>query len=145
MIANVVLSSEPGFNPLCGFVPNGGSCGQRLNLSESTVEGFEVVWESQLTDTFNTRAQFLYAPSEIDSNDAIPELNGNEFPHSSPFRANISLDWLPRDELKVWSNIRYQENEYEDTGNQRILKDSFQVDGGINTALSGQHRAISSC
>lgn len=139
MIANVVLSSEPGFNPLCGFVPSGGSCGQRLNLSESTVEGFEIVWESQLTETFNARAQFLYAPSEIDSNDAIPKLNGNEFPHSSPFRANISLDWLPRDELKIWSSIRYQENEYEDTGNRRILKDSFQIDGGIQYALSGQH------
>ncbi len=139
MIANVVLSSEPGFNPLCGFIPNGGSCGQRLNLSESTVEGFEIVWESQLTDTFNARAQFLYAPSEIDSNDAIPELNGNEFPHSSPFRASISLDWLPKDELKIWSNIRYQENEYEDTGNRRILQGSIQIDGGIQYALSGQH------
>lgn len=139
MIANVVLSTESGFNPLCGFIPNGGSCGQRLNLSESTVEGFEIVWESQLTETFNTRAQFLYAPSKIVSNEAIPELNGNEFPHSSPFRANISLDWLPRDELRIWSNIRYQENEYEDTGNQRTLGDALQIDGGIQYALTGQH------
>ena len=139
MIANVVLSSESGFNPLCGFIPDGGSCGQRLNLSESTVEGFEIVWETQLTESFNARTQLLYAPSNIDSNDAIPELNGNEFPHSSPFRASVTLDWFPRDEMKLWSSIRYQEKEYEDTGNQRTLKDSFQVDGGIQYALTGQH------
>jgi len=139
MIANVVLSRESGFNPLCGFVPDGGSCGQRLNLSESTVEGFELVWESQITNTFHAQAQLVYAPSEINSNSSLPELSGNEFPHASPFRSTLSLSWLPRDEVRIWSNLRYQKSEYEDTGNTRILDKSFQVDCGIHFAITGQH------
>ncbi len=139
MIANVVLSRESGFSPLCGFIPDGGSCGQRLNLTKSTVEGLELVWQSQITESFSASALLVYAPSEIDSNEALPALVGNEFPHSSRFRSSLSLSWLPRDELKVWSNFRYQRSEYEDIGNARILDDSFLTDLGVQYAITGQH------
>lgn len=139
MIANVVLSREPGFSPLCGFIPSGGTCGQRLNISESTVRGFEIAWQSQLSEKFHARAQFVYAPSEITSMSAIPALVGNEFPQSAPFKATLTFDWRLRDTLNIWSSFAIQENEYEDLENHRSLERAFQIDGGIQYAISGHH------
>ncbi len=139
MIANAVLSKESGFNPLCGFVPGGGSCGQRRNIADSSVEGVEIDWQSRLSDTVSVRAQVVYAPSDIQQADGLPALAGNEFPHASPFKANLTFDWQPNDSVNVWSSLRYQSSEYEDLGNERELDMIFQVDGGVRYAISGQH------
>ncbi len=135
MIANVVLSREPGFNPLCGFVPSGGSCGQRLNLSEATVEGLEINWDSQLADTLHARAQLVYAPTEIDSAPGLEALVGNEFPQSSAFKATLSFDWQPEDFYNLWTRIRYQDSAFEDLDNNRSLDNALSVDGGIQFAI----------
>lgn len=139
MIANAVLSKESGFNPLCGFVPGGGSCGQRRNIAESSVEGVEIDWQSRLSDTVSVRAQAVYAASDIQEAAGLPALTGNEFPHASPFKANVTFDWRPSDSVTVWSSFRYQSTEYEDLGNERELDKIFQVDGGVRYAMSGQH------
>ncbi len=139
MIANVVLSRESGFNPLCGFVPGGGSCGQRLNILESSVQGIEVNWESPLSDSVHAQLQFVYAASDIDFAGTLNGIEGNEFPHSSPFKATLSLDWNPKDTLSMWTNIRYQDSEYEDLENNRPLGSAIQIAGGIRYAVSSEH------
>ncbi len=139
MIANVVLSREPGFDPLCGFVPGGGSCGQRGNIPESEVEGLEVSWNSNLSDSLQANAQFVYAQSYVTKATAFPNLVGNEFPHASPFRATIALDWQPAEQINAWASIRYQENEYEDLENRRSIVSATLVDCGVSYALSAQH------
>lgn len=139
MIANAVLSKESGFNPLCGFVPGGGSCGQRRNIRDSSVEGIEIDWQSRLSDSVSVRAQAVYAASEVQEASGLPALDGNEFPHASPFKANITFDWRPTDSINIWSSFRYQSSEYEDLGNERELDKIFQVDGGVRYAISGQH------
>lgn len=139
MIANVILSRESGFNPLCGFVPSGGSCGQRRNIPESDVEGLEIAWQAAITDSFNARIQLVYAQSDIVSANAYPELLGNEFPHASPLRATLALDWQPADNFALWSSIRYRESDFEDLENQRKLADSVQFDFGARYAVTGQH------
>jgi outer membrane cobalamin receptor len=139
MIGNVVLSREPGFDPLCGFVPTGGLCGQRQNIPESEVEGLEITWNTTLADNFNAEFQLVYAQSDITSFLAIPSLLGNEFPHASPLRATLNLDWQPADGIAFWSSLRYRKSDYEDLENQRELDGSVQLDLGARYAISGQH------
>jgi outer membrane cobalamin receptor len=139
MIANAVLSKESGFDPLCGFIPGGGSCGERRNIAESSVEGIEIDWQSRLSDTVSVRAQAVYAASDVQEASGLPTLIGNEFPHASPFKANLTLDWLPSDSVNIWSSLRYQSSEYEDLGNEQELEKIFQVDGGVRYAITGQH------
>jgi len=139
MIANLVLSREPGFDPLCGFVPTGGLCGQRRNVPKSEVQGLEIAWDSTLAENFNAELQIVYAQSDITSSIASPTLIGNEFPHASPLRATLTLDWQAADGLAFWSSLRYRKNEYEDLENQRVLDGSVQFDIGARYAITGQH------
>ncbi len=139
MIANVVLSRESGFNPLCGFVPGGGSCGQRLNVPNSQVEGFELAWQANPTEWFSILLQLVYADSEVSTSNAYPELSYFEFPHAAPFRSTLSLQWKPTDEVMVWTDIRHRDDEFEDLENQRRLSGSTTADIGVRYAIAGEH------
>lgn len=139
MVANAVLSRESGFNPLCGFVPSGGSCGQRRNIPESKVDGFELSWQARPTDWFSSILQLVYADSEMSRSSLYPELSGLEFPHASPLRATLSLLWRPIEELTLWTDIRYRDDEFEDLENRRRLEGSTTADIGLRYAIAGEH------
>ncbi len=139
IIANAFLSNESGFNALCGFVPNGGSCSQRRNLEESRISGLEARWRRDFNGATRGELTYLYSDSEIESAEIGLGINGNELPHAPAHRLNATFSWLPNEDLDLWTSLSIASKEYEDTRNTRRIDSFMTFDIGARYAISDQH------
>lgn len=120
MIANALVTTQPGFDPRFGFIPAGGSGSSRVNLDESTVSGFELQLDRSLTKTLHASLDLTYAKTRIDR-DELTELVGNAFPQSSPWKAVLGLDWDPTENMSLWSRYRWSDRSYEGLSNSQPI------------------------
>ncbi len=139
IIANAFLSDESGFDPLCGFVPDGGSCSQRRNLDESRISGLEARWRLKLNERISTGLSYLFSDSAIQSAETSLDINGRNLPHVPEHRLNMDFSWRALEKLSVWGNISFASEEYEDTRNIRRIDSSTTFQAGIRFALSDEH------
>ena len=126
-VANVTLALGPGFIVPCGFTPGSGSCRQRQNLGETSVDGAEF----ELRHRFRrgrVELAYQFADSTFDEAVNAPELVGNRVPqvprHSASIRTDLTL-------AKRWSGevgVRYAGEQFEDDRNEREL-DAFTLLG----------------
>ncbi|MEM9157990.1 MAG: TonB-dependent receptor plug domain-containing protein [Verrucomicrobiota bacterium] len=140
MVANVLLSTEAGFDPLCGFVPSGGSCSQRFNLERSELTGAEFSVSQSLTEQVDAGIQYVYTKTEITRSSASLQVVGNQFAHSSPHRLNAYVDWnndhgwYTRLKASVW------DDEYEDIENSRVIDGEILFDAQIQYEIGLNNR-----
>ncbi|MDQ8188270.1 TonB-dependent receptor [Pelagicoccus sp. SDUM812002] len=134
MVANALFTTESGFDPRFGFIPEGGSGSARVNLDRSRVSGFELQASQQLTDTVHASLTAVYADTEI-RGDELGELVGNSFPQSSPWKAVASLDWSATERLALWTNYRWYDRSWENLSNTRRLGATADLSAGARLRL----------
>lgn len=139
LIANAFLSNETGFNQLCGFVPEGGSCSQRRNLDESRVTGFEARMRRDFSEELSGQVTYLFTESEIVSADSLLTIDGKDLPHAPSHRLSAWLAWSPTESINIWTSLSLGTEEYEDTRNTRRIDGYETVDAGIRISLSDNH------
>ncbi|MBK1877585.1 TonB-dependent receptor [Pelagicoccus mobilis] len=120
MIANALITTESGFDPRFGFIPEGGSGSSRVNLDESTVSGIEIHATHELTQSLFASLTAIYSETEIDS-DELAELEGNSFPHSAPWKAVAGLNYSANEQLQFAANYRWYDRSWENLANTRRL------------------------
>lgn len=136
MVANVLMTTDAGFSPIFGFIPEGGSGSQRMNIDESTVTGFELEMSASITPTLTSILNYSYAPTEIESNAANPELVGKAFPQSPDNRIYVELNWQVSEVTRAWISSTIWDEQYDDGGNNRKLDSAYSIDLGVNWALN---------
>lgn len=135
-IANVPLSDEPGFHPLCGFVPPGGSCSQRGALERSVVRGLDLSAQHDLTPEFSIELGYILAETEITRSDTNPALEGQRFAHAPDHRLNARIHYTPTEDLRIWLGSMSWDTEYEDLFNTRRLPGDTLVELGLAYRLT---------
>lgn len=115
-VANALITTESGFNPDFGFIPEGGSGSIRSNIDESTVSGFELQSNFELTDTLTLDLAAVYAETEIEQ-DELNGLSGNSFPQSPPWKARATLDWDLGEKWSAWLRYSWSDRRYENLSN----------------------------
>lgn len=130
-VANVTLTTEPGFNPVCGFVPGGGSCRQRQNLERITAQGLEwdVGWQPHAD--WQLGLAILIADNTVDAGPV--ELVGKDVAQVPGLRASLSV----RHRGWVHSNLRLRHvaAQFDDDQNTRELAAYTTLDIGLSREL----------
>ncbi len=139
IIANVLVTREPGFDPQFGFIPPGGSGSRRSNLDRSRVFGFELQSKIDFSETISIEADLAYSQSEVRT-DEFTELAGKEFPQSAPLQLRLGVDWSPRERLTIGARYRYSGRAYESLQNVRRIEESDTVSLFASFQLDPSHQ-----
>lgn len=135
-VANVLVTTEPGFHPLCGFIPAGGSCSHRMNIEESSITGFEINLNAQITETLSSKINYTYAPTEISQSTQRQELIGKAFAQSPESRLYAELNWQANEKTLLWASASYWDEQFDDGENTRLIDSALSIDLGANFALN---------
>lgn len=129
-VGNVTIGVGPGtFNP-GGFVPAGGVLRQRQNLNLVLAPGFEATATWQLLPPLRIRASYLYThPSVQEAND--PSLVGKLLPETPENVVIAAIDWTPTPKWTVTFLTRYNDRQFEDDQNQRVLRSYIAADAAV--------------
>lgn len=141
MIANALITTDSGFDPRFGFIPDGGSGSSRVNLERSTVSGIELQSHKAITESLHTSLTAVYSNTEIRS-DELSELRGNAFPHSAPWKAVASIDWQASETLSLWANYRWYDRSWENLSNTRRLGATSDLSVGARYKID-EHSSVS--
>ncbi|MCB1122607.1 MAG: TonB-dependent receptor, partial [Verrucomicrobiae bacterium] len=135
MVTNVFLHDNPGFDSLCGFVPAGGSCHQRLNVENSRVQGFEVAWMWVPGTDFEFLLNYTFSDTEFRKSSELPALEGDAFPLAPKNQLSTQLVWHGSEELDVIAQLQYRDSHFDNAPNTRKIDDSVVVNLGAHYAL----------
>jgi len=130
-VANVTLTTEPGFSPVCGFVPSGGSCRQRQNLERITAQGVE--WDAgwQPRANWGLGLALLLADNTVDAGPAA--LVGKDVAQVPNLRASLRVQhqgWLHSN-----LHLRHVAAQFDDDQNTRELAAYTTLDLGFSRSL----------
>lgn len=139
MVANALLTTESGFDPRFGFIPNGGSGSQRVNLDESSVSGIEAQATLYLSNSLSAEATVVYASTEVDGDVDLPQFAGKAFPQSSPWKARLGIDWQTTAELQLWAAVDFSDDAFENILNTRVIENATLASIGGRYAIGDNH------
>ncbi|MCH6258138.1 TonB-dependent receptor [Puniceicoccaceae bacterium K14] len=140
MIANVLVTTDVGFDPLFGFIPEGGSGSQRMNIDESTVTGFEIELNANLTESLAATVNYTYAPTKVEESNQSDNVVGNAFPQSPDNRLYAELNWQVTNNTQAWVSTSVWDDQFDDLGNTRNLDSGYSIDLGLNWAVNDSSR-----
>lgn len=136
MIANVVLSTEPGFHDLCGFVPEGGSCGQRLNVRKSSSQGFRLNARWLPHNQHTVSLSYLHLDTRFDSSVGTYDFAGNPFPLAPKNAATLVWQFDVTSDISLRTTGRYQDSSLDGVGNTYALPSNTVMDLGIHWSVN---------
>lgn len=140
-ITNVTLVEAMGGGmntDLCGFVPGGGSCRQRLNVDRIEGYGFDFQWLQELDEALSWTLRYQFSHAEFTG---FPErLSGNRPAQSPRHSLGTSLRWQFYPRGSLYSEFEYVGSSFEDDLNTRTLESylrlSLQAEWQWNQDLS---------
>lgn len=138
MVANALITTESGFNPDFGFIPNGGSGSRRVNLDQSSVSGFEIHASQKINESWNASLTAVYSRTEIDR-DELSQLAGNAFPQSSPWKAVANLNYDAHGRLSFSASYRWYDRSWENLANTRRLGATSDLRLSANFKIDSNH------
>jgi len=138
LVANATLSTQSGFNPLCGFVPGGGSCGQRLNIGRSEISGIEIDYSKRLSSQWALSLDFVYADTQIKDFSELPSVEGNPLPQAPRARGQFRLDYQANDRWDFWIRGKAWSHTHEDLAIQRRIDNGYQFDFSARIRVADQ-------
>jgi len=132
MVTNIFLHNETGFDPLCGFVPGGGSCNQRTNVEDSEVQGFEVAWLWDPEGEFEFLLNYTYSHTEFKRSTILPIIEGNAFPLSPRHKLTSQLLWNFGENLDFLAQVLHRDHHFDNVLNTRKIDSSTVINVGAN-------------
>jgi outer membrane receptor protein involved in Fe transport len=126
------MSTESGFSPTCGFVPDGGSCSEKQNVAESSVEGVETRLSWRPSAAFSFDLAHVWSRSEFDQSPSQPLIVGKAFPHSPEHRVFLGARWQVSSALTFSAYYEYWDSQYENAVNTLELPAFEQVRLGLD-------------
>ena len=131
MVTNVFLHDDVGFDPLCGFVPGGGSCNQRSNVEESNVNGAELTWRWDGNEGVAFLFNYTYSNAEFGKSTLLPILDGKMFPLAPKHKFTSQLNWQSTENLEAMAQILFRSDHFDNVLNTRKIDSSFLLNLGL--------------
>ena len=130
-VGNVTLFRGPGTFPIVGFVPDGGTGRQRLNLDRLRVRGVELTvrWEPAATLSFH--AAYLHSDATVRRSALAPALLGRRLAQVPRHSAVFGAEWRAG-RLSLTPRVRVIGRQFEDDENELILGTAVVADLGAN-------------
>lgn len=140
-IANVSIGPGAGavLDP-CGFVPEGGSCRQRNNLTATRSRGIEAELTYRYGPLWTGKVNYLYNKSEVEEADLIA-LEGRRLPQIPEHDLVLQLNYNRPEIVRARVQGRYGGDQFEDGLNSLKLDGYFVLDIAIARPL-GKGREI---
>lgn len=146
-IGNITLAQGPGFFPVAGFVPGGGSLRQRQNVERVRVDGVELNAHVDLGQGFSADASYGYSHARIKRADNAPDLVGNRLIQVPKHRGRVSFAYDHPSSLKLSTSVRFSSRQFDDDLNQRSLdgyaaldaRASYDLSERINLYVAGEN------
>ncbi len=132
MVTNVFLRDGGGFDSLCGFVPDGGSCNQRANVDDSRVQGFEAAWQWDPGKDFVFLLNYTFADTEFRNSLLLPAIEGKRFPLSPRHKLSSQVLWRLNEQLSFVGQVLYRSNHYDNVLNTRKIDSSLVANIGAH-------------
>lgn len=142
MITNVFLHGDFGFDPLCGFVPGGGSCNQRQNVGDSEVQGLEMAWKWDAATGIEILFNYLLSDTEFTESTAQPLLLGKSYPLAPKHKISGQLAWRPKEELTILGQIQYRSGQFDNVLNTRPIASATLVNLGAFYELPNSNWSV---
>lgn len=142
MITNVFLHGDTGFDPLCGFVPGGGSCNQRQNVGDSEVQGLEMAWHWDAATGVEILFNYLFSDTEITKSTVQSLLLGKSFPLAPEHKLSGQLAWSPNDQLTFLAQVQYRSGQFDNVLNTRPIDSATQVNLGASHQISDSNWSV---
>jgi outer membrane receptor protein involved in Fe transport len=130
MIANVLLSTQPGQHPEYGFIPVGGSFSRRESIDRALSQGLQVELRQSFGGPWTGTLHYLLSDTEIRQSD-FPDLKGSSFAQSSKHSLVSTMHWMPDSGFSAWVSSRLTSHRFESLGNMGRLGSVFQIDLGL--------------
>jgi outer membrane receptor protein involved in Fe transport len=130
MVTNLFLHNDFGFDPLCGFVPGGGSCNQRGNVENSEVQGFEMAWLWNATADLELLLNYTYSDTEFKKSLIQPGIEGNAFPLSPRHKVTSQVVWHYWENLDFLAQAQFRDRHFDNVLNTRTIGRSLVVNAG---------------
>ena len=129
-VGNVTVAEGPGFFPLGGFVPAGGTLRQRINVDSVTTRGVQASLLVEITPALTLQAEYLYAHARIGAFASMPDLIGNRPVQTPRHSASGSIAYVSDAGAWVTLQGRFTGGQYDDDTNTRWLDPALTLDAG---------------
>lgn len=136
MVTNIFLHDDSGFDALCGFIPDGGSCNQRRNVEESTVQGMEIAWQWDPGNDVEILLNYTYSHTEFENASSQPNIEGKAFPLSPRHKLTTRFLWHSTEMLDFLAQFQYRSSHYDDVLNNLKIGNSTLVSLGAHYRVS---------
>lgn len=139
-VSNVTIGFGPGtFNP-GGFIPRGGVLRQRQNVDLVVAPGFEATAEWQLIPTVQLKASYLFTHPTIERA-ADHTLEGKLLAETPEHVFTGGIEWTPAAKWIASAQVRYNDRQFEDDQNSRVLAPFTTVDAAVIYGFSARGSA----
>jgi vitamin B12 transporter len=136
-VFNVAVGEGPGNVGLCGFLPSGGVCRQRLNLGEAEIRGAELGLGVHVSESMDLRVDYLVTDAELSSTSVAPQLEGRNLPQVPQHQVSLGMGWQASNALALSARCSWSDDRFEDPENTIELGDYAVVDVKARWDLGG--------
>ncbi|MGD8326323.1 MAG: TonB-dependent receptor, partial [Sphingomonadales bacterium] len=111
-VGNITLAQGPGFFPIAGFVPDGGSLRQRQNVERVRVDGVEFSAHVDIGAGFSGDVSYGYSDARIKRADNTPDLVGNHLIQAPKHRGRVTFFYEHPSSLKFSTSLRFSSQQF---------------------------------
>lgn len=139
-VTNVTIGVGPGtFNP-GGFIPAGGVLRQRQNVDLVVAPGFEGKAEWQVLPRLRLRGSYIFTHPTIERA-ADSSLEHKLLAQTPEHVFTAGVDWNPAAKWAATAQFRYNDRQFEDDQNSRVLAPFTAVDAAVMFEFSARMSA----
>ncbi len=135
-VANVTIARGPVTHPVFGFLADGVTGRQKLNLDRALVQGLELAGTWTPLETLSLRASYLFDDTEVRRATVAPQLVGLQLAQVPRHSASLEATWRPLERLALTSRLRWLGRQFEDDENRLVLAAAAVVDLSIQFSVT---------
>ncbi len=135
-VGNVTLARGPGVHPVFGFLADGVTGRQRLNLERAVIQGLELAGTWAPLENLSLRASYLLNDNEVRRASAAPQLEGLRLAQVPRHSLSFEASWHPVERLTLVSRVRWLGQQFEDDENRLVLAAAAVLDLSIQFSVT---------
>lgn len=129
-VGNITIGQGPGTFSPGGFIPAGGVLRPRQNIDLVVAPGLSASASWQLSRTLSLTGSYLFTHPTVERA-ADPLLEGKLLAQTPEHVFTGGIKWAPNQQWTLSAQIRYNDQQFEDDQNSRVLAPFTTVDAAV--------------